>query len=976
MELVSGVAITEYCDQNRLTPRERLELFISVCQAIQHAHQKGIIHRDVKPTNVLVTTHDGRPVVKVIDFGVAKALGQQLTERTVYTQFAQMIGTPLYMSPEQAAMGGLDVDTRSDIYSLGVMLYELLAGSTPYERKWLQHAAFDEMLRVIREEDPPKPSTRLSSSESLPTIAASRRLEPHKLTTLVRGELDWIVMKALEKDRARRYESAGGLARDIERYLNDEPVLACPPSALYRLRKTVRRNRVAFTAATAVLAALMIGLGLSTWLFFQEREARQRAVAAEHEQSRHLKDAEAARRSEAELRKQAEQSEAQATTNLWGAYLAQARANRMTERAGRRFASLEALRKAAEIRPSIELRNEVIACLAFPDLRLAKEWEGDPKGTTMIGFDQDFERYARSDPQGNISVRRVSDDVELMKLPGFGSVCEWILRFSPDGKYLAAVYQDARICHVWDLHRRQVIWKTPSPVFQAAFDISLDSQFLAACDPMGTISIHELVSGRKVRKLENDIVPSPHTMRYSRDGRQLAISTLDDPRVQIRDVSSDVVRVTFPHPTGVRGIAWHPNGKLLATACGDGQIRVWDIDAANLVAVFRGHQSVADHVEYSNDGRLLASTGWDDSFRLWDVSGEQQLIYQFDGHRQLRFTPDGKYLGIVRNGTNLGYYELATCDEVRSYDGRTGVIAAADVSHDGQLLAIACDDGVRIWDLVAGTEVIDFPLAERVFSVVFHPDGRSLFTSSYSGVFRWPMKYDPGTPNAELQLSQPENLAQLNNSEHAILSPDGERLFVTVPHGPVNAYSVNWRDNGGLVKFHGHPFSAGISLSSDGRLLATSTWSGNAEGIGVKVWDAETGAVVTELPVDGNSSVLFSCSGKWLVTGSPVEYRFWEVGSWKPRHAIVRNGAAEMMGYMACSPDGKILALSRSRQGVQLVDPETGRELATFAEDDQSPLCFSHDGNYLVTGGITGRVHVWNVASVRQRLAEMNLDWE
>jgi serine/threonine protein kinase len=280
MELVKGQPITKYCDEHRLTLRQRLELFLPVCHAIQHAHQKGIIHRDVKPSNVLVGVYDGRPVVKVIDFGVAKAAGPKLTERTLFTEFGAVVGTLEYMSPEQAQLDNVDVDTRSDIYSLGVLLYELLTGTTPLDRQRLKQAAFMEMLRVIREEEPPKPSTRLSTSESLPSLSAQRQLEPAKLTRLVRGELDWIVMKALEKDRTRRYETANGFALDVQRYLADEPVLACPPSAAYRFRKLARRNKRALVVTTGLAIMLLVAaltLVVSTYLVWREKGRTQEA---------------------------------------------------------------------------------------------------------------------------------------------------------------------------------------------------------------------------------------------------------------------------------------------------------------------------------------------------------------------------------------------------------------------------------------------------------------------------------------------------------------------------------------------------------------------------------------------------------------------------------------------------------------------------------------------------------------------------
>ncbi len=330
MELVKGVPITQYCDDHQLTPRQRLELFMPVCQAVQHAHQKGIIHRDLKPSNVLVTEYDDRPVPKVIDFGVAKAIQQRLTDKTMFTELGQVIGTLDYMSPEQTKLNQLDIDTRSDIYSLGVMLYELLTGNPPFDRVRLRSAAIDEVMRIIREEEPPRPSIRLSSVDTLPSVAANRHIDPRDLTRQLRGEIDWIVMKTLEKDRTRRYDTANGLAADIKRFLDDDPVLACPPSKAYLFRKFAKRNKSVMTTAAILTAAILLGSGISVWQAVRASHEARRANAAERlaqlrytqetqsrlqaEQSQ--QDAEQARQHAESQQRIAERMEASASENL------------------------------------------------------------------------------------------------------------------------------------------------------------------------------------------------------------------------------------------------------------------------------------------------------------------------------------------------------------------------------------------------------------------------------------------------------------------------------------------------------------------------------------------------------------------------------------------------------------------------------------------------------------------------------------
>jgi serine/threonine protein kinase len=297
MELVRGIRITDYCDQNQLSTKERLELFIKICQAIQHAHQKGIIHRDIKPSNILVTLHDGVPVPKVIDFGIAKATEGRLTDATVYTQLHQFIGTPAYMSPEQAEMSGLDIDTRSDIYSLGVLLYELLAGSTPFDAQELMSQGIDAMRKTIREKEPVRPSTRFATlkGEELTTTAKRRATDKSKLVHQLKGDLDWIVMKCLEKDRTRRYETANGIAADLKRHLNNEPVLARPPSTVYRIQKAIRRNKISFAAGTVVFSALLLGIIATTWQSVRAIRAKQQALAAQAEETKQRQQADAAR---------------------------------------------------------------------------------------------------------------------------------------------------------------------------------------------------------------------------------------------------------------------------------------------------------------------------------------------------------------------------------------------------------------------------------------------------------------------------------------------------------------------------------------------------------------------------------------------------------------------------------------------------------------------------------------------------------
>jgi serine/threonine protein kinase len=483
MELVHGVPITRYCDDNKLTPRERLALFVPVCQAIQHAHQKGIIHRDVKPSNVLVTMYDDKPVPKVIDFGVAKAIEQRLTEKTMFTHYGALVGTFEYMSPEQAEMNAFGVDTRSDIYSLGVLLYELLTGTTPLERIRLREAALDEMVRLIKEEEAPRPSLRLSSSGDLPKIAAARKTEPTRLSKLVRGEIDWIVMKCLEKDRSRRYETANGVARDLERYLADEPVEACPPSSSYRLRKFARKYKKALVTAAAfavlLVAAVVMSTLLAVWATSAEREANRQRTAAEVAKQQAL---------EAKTEADKQRDEACLTAYASGMGLAQ--------RAWEENNVVRARELLAEVPREAAGRNLrgfewfYLSRLCDPDeLNLV----GHAGAVISVAFSPDGQRLASASQDQTVKIWDSATGKELFALKGHAGLVRSVA-FSPDGQRLASGSDDQTV-KIWDSATgRELLALNGHAGAVGSVAFSPDGQRLASGGPQ-TVKIWDSATG-------------------------------------------------------------------------------------------------------------------------------------------------------------------------------------------------------------------------------------------------------------------------------------------------------------------------------------------------------------------------------------------------------------------------------------------------------------------------------------------------
>jgi eukaryotic-like serine/threonine-protein kinase len=965
MELVKGIPITRFCDEHRLTTRERLELAIPVCQAVQHAHQKGIIHRDLKPSNVLIALYDSKPVPKVIDFGVAKATGPRLTDQTLYTEFGAVVGTLEYMSPEQAQLNQLDIDTRSDIYSLGVLVYELLTGSTPLDRKRLRQGALLEMLRVIREEESPRPSMRLSTTEELPSIAACRNIEARKLSGLMRGELDWIVMKALEKDRSRRYETANGFAADLQRYLSDEPVKACPPSAPYRLRKFARRNRVALTTAALLTAALLttvVVLAVSNVWVTWERDEKQLALA---ETKASEETAKAQEKLARENLGKAREAEDRAMHRLYDARLAQARAGSLSRRIGQRFESLDAVGQARKIARDLnqgeerllELRNAAIACLALPDLKIAKEWGGWPTGTWRVNFDSTLERYARADRQGVISIRTVADDAEILRLAGGpGQVSAW---FSPDGQFVALSGENYRF-KVWKLTAPEPVVVVPEMSAPGGARFSPDSRRLAIGYADGSIRLHELPSGRQLKRIEG--VPSPYDQAFHPDGRQLAVSCATG--VQIFDLESGTILANLAEHGAAFCLAWHPDGKTLAVAGADRIIHIWDVANSTTVARLEGHNNNGITFCYDHAGDLLASTCWDGRTRLWDPRTGQQLFNSRAWGFSLRFSPDDRFLAAEVADTKLRIWEVARPSVYQtlvenSVLGRALHYTGCAISPDGRVLALTHEAGVSFWDLPQ-RRLLAIARTGNMRTLVF-PSCNALLTGGPTGVLRWPVQEDVGKTGLR-RIGPPTRLLPFRGD---VIGSSSDGRVITSPQG-AGALVLDQDYPDRPIPLTPHADVRFTAVSPDGQWAAT----GSHFHTKVKIWAARTGKLVKELPVESGSMVGFSPDGEWLATtGGGLS--LWAVGSWEPGKQF--GGVT-----FAFAPDSQLLAVETGHGVIRLVSPESGQEYARLADPNQETgwsICFSPDGAQIALTSDSQSIHVWDLRAIRDQLVKMGLDW-
>jgi WD40 repeat protein/serine/threonine protein kinase len=997
MELVKGIPITEYCDNNNLDTKQRLELFISICKALQHAHQKGIIHRDLKPSNVLITLHDGKPVPKVIDFGIAKATGQRLTERTLFTRFAQMIGTPEYMSPEQAEFSGLDVDTRSDIYSLGVLLYQLLTGFTPFDGDKLREAGYVEMQRIIREEDPDKPSTRLSTmGKALTDIAKHRRVAPETLRKLIRGDLDWIVMKTLEKDRTRRYETASELAKDIERHLSDEFVLASPPSVRYRLRKFVRRNRVAVTTGLLITAALLIAAVVS-------------AIYA-HKATINANEAENARLN-------AEKAQQETAGLLAASYVDRAQALCEQGEVGRGMLWLaESLKVAPE--GSHDLDQAVRTSLAawhgqLHSLRAVARY---PAGQYPRVQRPQLAGSFTKGPTGSYTMTSSGTDIwdtadqfhfAFKTLTGLGSVAvrvdslenthEWdkaglMIRdtTAPDSAFAAVfITPENRVC----LQYRYATGQNALSIHTDANAVALP-QWIRLAREGSVFRAQHSEDGREWKDLEGGSTfpvlatrPAVVNMDLS-DPVCVGLALTSHAEAQIceavfsnfkttgsvsadwahQDIHAETNATESPYPRQINSVTFSPDGSHLLVGCQDGTVRICDGTTGQPIGRPLHQGSGVSGVAISPNGMRIATGGPCGWVRLWDVLTREPIgkVIRYEDKDDwapvMAFSPDGSQL--VTGGVD---------GAIRLWDADTGESLGKVFQYESEgerrvLAAAFCPSGLRVvlrtgwWTMQVFDADRGVPIGSPVDNTgpttasVISPDGARYATVKiHSRIQIW----DAATGKPVF-----EPIVQGGVIYALAFSPDGSRI---VSAGNTRI-AMLWDSA------TGEPIGAPLrqrdtirtaAFSPDGKRIAT----GNQDGV-LRIWDLIHNKYVGK-PVKYLDQILaVACGpdGFRILAEADGAIQVRDAATGKPiGRPIPHPGRIE---FIVFSPDGMRLATSSRTEAdeswyVRLYDLSRGELVGKPFDRGAARMAFSPDGSRILTAGAPDRAaRLWDVATL------------
>jgi WD40 repeat protein len=943
MEYVPGLPITEYCDRRELTVEQRLDLFLHICAAVQHAHTKGIIHRDLKPSNILVVDEGKEAVPKIIDFGIARALSRPTGERTLFTEQGQLIGTPEYMSPELLDAGRQDIDTRTDIYSLGLILYQLIAGVLPFEPQTVRTGSFEQIRRIIREQDPPTPSTRLSKTSAEESAASARRrhTDLRTLKRKLRGDLDWITLKALEKDRTRRYETAESLARDIEHHLRDEPVTAGPPGRFYRFGKLVRRNQAVFVGTTAVVAALAVGLAASAVLLVREQQARRVAVAAQAK--------------EAALRRQS-----QARAYASDMSLAQ-QALAMND-LGRARRLLEAHQPApGEVDPHgwewrylwQQCQNDARSELyRYSDSACSVAYSPDGKVLAVAGHIQGFvevwdvpgrQRIATLQPnegqvmafspRGNLLATNAGNEIRLwrtgpweflrpLSLPGF----VWVLKFSPDGRRLACMNGPDEVT-VWEVDQWTIVRRIKGLRRWSSLQGALD---------------------------------------FSPSGAALVIGDAGH-RLQMVDLASGNTNFDIPeaHPEPITAVAWSPSGTVIASASGwsGGPIQLREAASGRPLGKLEGHTSWVSELIFSVDSRWLYSAGADQTIRIWDVA-EQRCLAILRGSSDVVFgltlSPDGATLASACKDGVVAFWDAYPRPEAeRSIRITTGQTVRPAFAPDSRVVAVPRGGTVSLFDLRTLEEIEQIPdLGANVWSVAYSPDGALLVSGSTGRRIQVWSCVEHRLLRKIDDLDVPPYLMGFSADGRQLLSIGAREkaiLWDTRTWQAVRTFTA------------GAGSACVAAVSPDGRHVVL----GGREGT-VRWFNGETGELElarSDIHRFAVSGITFSADGTQAASVSDDGTLVF----WDPcllQQVTVFRAYTHGIGAVAFSPDGCRLATGAGNTGaVKLWDMSTHRELILLPGLRSTRfVTFSPDGQWLAACGVEGKLHLWQAPS-REEIA-------